>query len=310
MAFLLTAPAPARAEEPIDSIAAEVNGEIILLSEVKERQFQMRAMGADEGQAGAGLTRQALDSLIEEKLFIQFGKEKEEYKVGASEIDQAVNETKKRIEAQGADMETLLDRSGLTLERYRQMLKDQLLARKVMTNEVRSQVKIPEEAIREYYDQHRGEFVGRRSARVFHILKYVPKKGTDADWQKAYNDISELRDKIAAGLDFAEAAKEFSDDPSRDAGGDLGEIVQGEMVKEFEDVALAMEPGIVSAPVKSPFGYHLILVKNKLPVTVAPFEKVKGEIENKLFGEMIVAVRADWLRRVKKDAFIDIKIKL
>lgn len=308
MAFLLTAPAPARAEEAIDSIAAEVNGEIVLLSEVKERQFQMRAMGGDEGLAGADLARRALDGLIEEKLVIQFGKEKEEYKVAAAEIDQAVGDMKKRIEAQGADMDTLLARSGLTMERYRQMLKDQILARKVIGNEVRNQVKIPEESAREYYEQHGAEFAGRRSARVFHILKYVAKKGTEADWQKAYSDIADLRDKIIAGLDFAEAAKEASDDPSRDTGGDLGEIVQGEMVKEFEEVAFALEPGTVSAPVKSPFGYHLILVKYKLPATAAPFEKVKGEIENKLFGDMMMAVREDWLRRVKKDAFIDIKV--
>lgn len=308
LALLLTAPSPVRAEEAIDSIAAEVNGEIILLSEVKERQFQMRTMGADEGAAG-GLARRALDSLVEERLLIQFGKEKEEYKVSATEVDQAVNETKKRVESQGADINTLLERSGLTMERYRQMLQDQLLARKVIANEVRSQVKIPEEAAREYYEQHGAEFAGRRGARVSHILKFVGKKGTEADWQKAYDDISDLRDKIIAGLDFAEAAKAFSDDPSRDAGGDLGEIVQGEMVKEFEEVALALEPGIVSAPVKSPFGYHLILVKYKLPASAAAFEKVKGEIENRLFGEMMAAVREDWLRRVKKNAFIDIKIQ-
>ncbi len=269
----------------------------------------MRTMGADEGLAGPALSRRALDSLIEEKLVIQFGKEKEEYyKVTAAEIDQAVSDTRKRIEAQGGNMEALLARSGLTMERYRLNLKDQLLARKVIGNEVRNHVKIPEEAAREYYEQHGKEFAGRRGARVSHILKYVPKKGTEADWQKAYDDIGDLRDKILAGLDFAQTAKEFSDDPSRDEGGDLGDIVEGEMVKEFEDVAFTLEPGTVSAPVKSPFGYHLILVKNRLPAAAAPFEKVKGEIENKLFGEMMNAVREDWLRRVKKDAFIDIKI--
>ena len=220
-----------------------------------------------------------------------------------------MNETKKRVEAQGAEINALLARSGLTMERYRAMLKDQLLARKVLGNEVRNQVKIPEEAAREYYEQHGAEFAGRRSARVSHILKYVSKKGTDADWQKAYSEIAGIRAKIEAGLDFAEAAKEFSDDPSRDSGGDLGEIVGGEMVKEFEDVAFALEPGVVSAPVKSPFGYHLILVKEQLPAIAAPFDKVRGEIENRLFGEMMTAVREDWLRRVKKDAFIDVKIQ-
>ena len=268
----------------------------------------MRAMGVDEGLGGPDQVRRALDGLIEEKLITQFGKEKEEYKVTALEVDQAVNEMKKRIEGQGADIVTMLARSGLTMERYRQMLKDQLLARKVIGNEVRGQVKIPEESVLEYYEQHGAEFAGRQRARVSHILKFVSKKGTDADWQKAYDEITELRGKIAAGLDFSEAAKEYSDDPSRDTGGDLGEIVQGEMVKEFEDTAFALEPGVVSEPVKSPFGYHLIVVKYKLPAAAAPFEKVKGEIENRMFAEMMQAVREDWLRRVKKDAFIDIKI--
>ncbi len=301
--------APARAVETIDSIAAEVNGEIVLLSEVKERQFQMRSMGVEENLSDTEVARRALDSLIEEKLIIQFGKEKEEYKVTAMEIDNAVGDMRKRVEAQGASLEQLLERSGLTMERYRAMLKDQLLARKVMGNEVRSQVNVPEESIREYYDEHPDEFAGRRSARVYHILKYVPRTGTDADWRKAFNDIADIRDKITAGLDFEKAAKEYTDDPSRDSGGDLGEIVQGEMVPEFEDVAFALEPGVISAPVKSPFGYHLILVKYKLPAAAAPFDRVKGEIGNKLAGDMMQSVREDWLRRVKKDAFIDVKVR-
>lgn len=295
------------AGETIDSIAAEVNGEIILLSEVKERQFQMRTMGADRSRTEKEALRSALESLIEEKLVVQFGREREEYKVTEMEIDQTVADSRKRAESQGAIFEELLGNAGLTMARYREMLKDQILARKVITREVRGQVNIGEEAAREYYESNRDLFMGRPSVRVSHILRYVPKDSPDEAWKKALEDITLLREKISGGAVFEDVAREFSDDPSRDSGGDLGEVVKGDTVPEFEDVAFSLEPGKVSQPVRSPFGYHLILVKSKVSPAMTPFEKARGEIENRLASEQAASARESWLRQVKKDAFVDIK---
>ncbi len=93
----------------------------------------------------------------------------------------------------------------------------------------------------------------------------------------------EVRRKALAGADFAGLAKEFSDDPSAKTNqGDLGTFARGRMVKPFEDAAFALEkPGDISPLVKSPFGYHVIKLHQKLPAWQRTFDQVKaGWIED------------------------------
>jgi parvulin-like peptidyl-prolyl isomerase len=310
IAAIVLATAPfahaAHTREPVDSIAAAVNGEIILYSEVRERWFQMNSMSEDAA-AGTVKMKDALDTLIEEKLIIQFGKDKD-LKPTPYELDQAIDGFRKRAEAQGADFEKLLQQEGLTMERYRGMISDQMIARKVLTMEVRSSVHISEEDVTQYYNTHQDIFAGRPKAKISHILKYLPKTATEEDYAKAFKEITAVRDQIMAGLDFAEAAKKYSEDPSKDVGGDLGEVVSGQMVPEFDKAAFALKTGEVSAPVRSPFGWHLIKMTKMMESAPAPLEKVKGEIENRIYSGLVVSHKDEWMKRIKKDALIEIKL--
>ncbi len=280
----------------------------MLYSEVRERQFQMNASNPDPSLSEKESLRMALDMLVEEKLVVQYGKEKE-IKVADQEVSQAVEEFQKRTGAKGEEFEQLLGRAGMTMERYRTMLKDQIIARKVISMEVRSQVQLSPEEVREYYDTHRAIFTDRPKVRASHILKYLAKTATDEDWNKALEEINSIRREIVGGLDFAEAAKKYSDDPTRDVGGDLGEVIQGEMVEEFDKAAFTQEIGLLSEPVRTQYGYHLIKVVGKSVSDVVPFEKVKGEIENRIYSDLLQTVREDWLKRLKKEALIDIKLR-
>ena len=284
-----------------------MNGEIILYSEVRERLFQMKSASAVTNLTGKEAEAKALENLIDEKLIIQLGKEKE-LVVSERELDETAERFRKRAGASKEQFEKLLEAEGMTMQRYREMLKEQLLSRKVISREVQSQVKLTEDDITEYYEKQLEEFKTPAAIWARHILLIVKKDEGGERETAILNEIKRIRQEIIDGLDFAEAAVKYSEGPSGPDGGDLGEIAPGVMVKPFEDAAFLLEPGEVSGPVRTRFGFHLIKVDKKKESKLRPLEEVRKEVENRIYQKIVSEVRGDWITRLKKNAFIDIKL--
>ncbi|HZN93148.1 MAG TPA: SurA N-terminal domain-containing protein, partial [Myxococcales bacterium] len=120
--------------------------------------------------------------------------------------------------------------------------------------------------------------------RARHILVKVAKDAPREKKDQARARIDELKKQLDGGKDFAELAKEASeDDGSKPQGGDLGLQSRESWVPEFSAAAFALKPGEVSAPVESQFGFHLIKVEEKKPAESKPLESVAGEIARKLW---------------------------
>ncbi|MBQ8065825.1 MAG: peptidylprolyl isomerase [Prevotella sp.] len=114
------------------------------------------------------------------------------------------------------------------------------------------------------YDQTVENIGPQGLIRPAHILIMIPQKATDAQKQEAKQRIDSVYQAIQAGADFEELAKKVSQDPgSARNGGVLGWVGQHQLVKEFEDAAFALQPGEMSAPVESPYGWHIILMKER-----------------------------------------------
>ena len=147
--------------------------------------------------------------------------------------------------------------------------------------------KLDEADVRKYFEAHKTEF---EQVRARHILIRV--QGSPAAVRPGQKDLTEaealakaqdLRKRIQAGEDFAQLARQESDDTGSGAnGGDLGSFRHGQMVPTFEQAAFAMQPGDLSEPVKSPFGYHLIKVEGKESKS---FEDVRPELERRMRPE-------------------------
>ncbi len=163
---------------------------------------------------------------------------------------------------------------------------DQILANAVYQQLVAGD---PDEtALKAFYDAHKQEW---DEVKARHILirmqgSRVPlregrKELTDAE---ALAKAKEVRAKILAGAKFEDEAKAESDDTgSGENGGDLGTFGQGQMVPEFDEVVFKAPLGQVTEPIKTAFGYHLILVEDRKS---KPFGEVRGEIEQKIRPEM------------------------
>ncbi len=142
---------------------------------------------------------------------------------------------------------------------------------------------VEEDEIVSYYEENK-ESVFKQPGGITgckHII-ITPEDGNN---QKALADITAVREKIIAGMDFAEAAKEFSTGPSGPTGGNLGAFQRGQMVKEFEDVAFNIPINEVSQPVLTQFGYHLILVEGREDAKTASIEEVRDYITTNLKRE-------------------------
>jgi peptidyl-prolyl cis-trans isomerase D len=147
-----------------------------------------------------------------------------------------------------------------------------------------AQAQVSDQDLRGYYDAHKAEFSQEEQVRARHILVMVNDKRDDA---QAAARIQEAKKKLDGGADFAQVAREYSDDTaSKDKGGDLGPYFgRNRMVKEFEDAAFSAPVGKVVGPVKSSFGYHLIEVLDKQPGGQQPFAAVSTQIRARLTAE-------------------------
>lgn len=148
-------------------------------------------------------------------------------------------------------------------------------------------VEIGEEEIEQYYDENRTtRFTQPQEVRARHILISVPRDADEETRQKARARLEEIKAKVDAGGDFAELAREHSEDPgSKEQGGDLGFFPRGRMVGPFEDAAFSLEPGQSSDVVESPFGLHLIRVEEVREEREKPLEEVREEIVTALRQE-------------------------
>lgn len=151
------------------------------------------------------------------------------------------------------------------------------LAKEILTqmtiSKILSDITVTDEEAKEYYEAHKDLFEEKETVSAKHILV------------ENEDDAIKIKEEIENGMSFEEAATKYSTCPSKEQGGNLGAFSRGMMVPEFEDAAFGAEIGKVTSPVKTQFGYHLILVNEKNESKVKPFEEVKDSVVQQLIQE-------------------------
>lgn len=170
-------------------------------------------------------------------------------------------------------------------------------------------------ALREaYFDSKIKDSVGEAAAKAFYddqIKGMKPEEEVKARHilVETEEEARDIKEKIARGADFAEMAKEYSKDPgTKDNGGLLGFFSRGQMVPQFEEPAFMLEPGDISDPVESRFGWHLIKVEERRKKPLPTFDEVKDRILNSMIHRKAQSVAED-LRKTAKIEYIDPEIK-
>lgn len=141
-------------------------------------------------------------------------------------------------------------------------------------NKVLADITVTDEEVKKYYDENKSAFETPATVSASHILT-----DTEEECLKAKEEIE------SGAISFADAAKKYSKCPSNAQGGALGEFSKGMMVPEFEDAAFNGEIGKITEPVKTQFGYHILVVDSKKEASTKSFEEVKDSVLNQLVQE-------------------------
>ncbi len=152
----------------------------------------------------------------------------------------------------------------------------------ISLDDIKEAIRVDPEEVRGRYEDNLAAYASPEIREASHILL----KAGDDDAATVRARIDELRQRIVDGENFADLAREYSEDPgSADAGGDLGEIERGVMVKDFEDVLYALEVGELSEPVRTGFGWHLIRLDAIRGGEVQPLDAVRAVLEDEIRTE-------------------------
>jgi peptidyl-prolyl cis-trans isomerase C len=146
-----------------------------------------------------------------------------------------------------------------------------------------------DDAMKKVYEEASKQITGEQEVHARHILVETE------DQAKA------VEDELKKGADFAELAKKKSKDPGASDGGDLGFFTKDQMVPEFSAVAFALEPGKVSDPVKTQFGWHVIKVEEKRNRKAPDFDQVRSQIETYVTRK----AQADYVAKLREAAKIE-----
>jgi peptidyl-prolyl cis-trans isomerase SurA len=259
-------PAIAAAADVIDEPLAVVADRLILRSEW-QTQVSLLAMqtkrDANDPQVRDSLGPVILERMINDELILIQAQRDTTISVKPEEIDQALADHIQSLKDQFAgedEFQKELSREGLSERdlrvRYRREVRNQLMKQKLVQRKL-GEVTVSNGEVRDFYRQFKDSLpVQPEGAKLAHILLPIePSPGT-IDSAKAR--VTRILQEITDGLDFAAAAKRYSEDPTAEKGGDLGWFGKGEMVPTFEAVAFALTTGQISGVVSTRYGFHLI----------------------------------------------------
>jgi len=163
---------------------------------------------------------------------------------------------------------------------------------------MRAKVNVPPADVERAYNNNVEQYTTPEQVRASHIL--LKTEGKDEAAVKA--KIEDLLKQARAGADFAELAKKYSEDEgSAKNGGDLDYFQRGRMVPEFDQVAFSMQPGQISDPVKTQYGYHIIKLVDRKPATTKTLAEVRQQLTDQLAYERAQAQAADLAQRFERE---------
>jgi len=271
----------------------------------------MEQQPTDEAQRAAAtseLYRRLVQRLVEEELE-QKAANRSNITVTPREIDDALT----RIAQQnGVGVQRIMDEalsSGLTEQGYRQELRRQLLETKMLNLRIQGRLRVTDDDVRGAYQRL---VVDERKQLGFRAA-WIRISAPHSLSEKALRERRALADRIVAaarrGEDFAVLARRYSEDAStRSQGGSLGQLKPGQLPASLDAVALSLDPGSVSEPVRSGTDFVILKLVSRDDSQLPPYEEARDELSQRVYMEKMNKARSHWIDGLRRQTHVEVRL--
>ena len=312
-ALLMVASSPPAQAKIIDRIVAVVDDEIVTLSELEDAAEPLLRQAAAvpdpvlRAQQKEKRLRQVLDELVGTRLIRQEAR-KRKLTVSQAEIDEHIASVKQQQGWNDERLSLYLTGQGLTVARFHDEVRDQLLQRKVIWRILGDRIRISDGDLREFYKEKRTQANVDFELEAAHILLRIDSTSSGVEAAAIEQQARELFARAAAGESFEELARKYSDGPSARSGGYLGPIRRGTLDPDFERIAFDLAPGSIGGPVRTRFGFHVIKAIARKHMPAPEFDEIEPQLRRELQERKRSEVMRKWIEELKEKAFIETRI--
>jgi len=279
LGFVLSlATVPAYAAQELERIAAIVNDDIVLQSDLDNRLTQVLQKFAQQNTQTPDtlrLTAQVLDQLIIENLQMQLAEQKGVHIADAS-LDLTIEGIAKNNQLSLVQLEEAIANSGESMAEFREKIRQELTINEVQAASVNDRIRISEHEIDRYLASNQGQKLADTEYEIGHILVSVAEQPNAQELEEAQTTLEKIDQAMSQGTEFSSVAAAHSDALNALEGGNLGWRKGSQLPELFATPIATMAVGDVSQPIRNSSGYHLIKLINKRGVSIQSVDQTKA----------------------------------
>jgi len=300
----------AEGAETVDRIVAIVNDDVITLYELNQSlqpyAERIKTLGYSFNQEHTMLFKvreEILRKLIDEKIEDQRIKHLN-IVVSEQEVDRTIERIKENNYLTDEKLRAGLKAEGLTIDKYRERLKAQLLRSKLVNREIKSKIVITNEDIKTYYDSHSEKYGGETKYHLRNILMRVSPLADEIEKRRVKEEIEAVLTKLKDGEPFENLVAAYSESPLASEGGDLGLFTLDKLSPTLREAVKDLKAGELTPVLDTEHGYQIFLVQEVIQIPGQPLEQVTPEIERILFDKIVDERFQAWLEELREHSHI------
>jgi peptidyl-prolyl cis-trans isomerase SurA len=298
----------------VEDIVARVNDQIITQSDYDRAAEQLEGETKQQAMPARELQQKQADllrDLIDQQLLLSKGKELGI--TGETELIKRLDEIRKQNHLDSLeDLEKAAQQQGVSYEDFKANIRNGIITQQVVRDEVGRHITMSPTDVQKYFKDHESEFAQPESVTLNEILIPTPAQagaeGADtAQVAAAQAQAEAIEAKLAAGAKFDDLAKPAPTDPTAPKSVNLGEYHRGQLVKEIEDKAFALNAGQNTQPIRTKQGFIILQATQRQLGGDASFKQVEPQVEEALFLERMQPALRVYLTKLREEAFVDLK---